>query len=202
MKKNNVYAVFEFDNYSETGLKKFASLLNRKDCAVASITATNRVTRKDGLLTKKAVLFFDNQQKAEIVIGDAGDIVLLKINGKPQPSGLPKSLAEFARHIATLLKRGQAAFDKALKRRTAKIKVDTPKKKVAARTNKARIEESETLLKEAQSALAEVRIKEKEITESASRTAVTQNKLLDEYGAAQKRNKELKAQLNKLKKAA
>ena len=201
MKKNNTYAVFEYDNFSEAGLKKFVALLARQGADVASVTGTNRPTKKDGIMTKRTAMFFTNQQKAEIVIGDAGDIVSLKINGKMQPVGLPKNLADFAKQISVLLDKGQAAFDKALKRRTDKIKVDKPKTKVAARTNKARITEAEAQLAEAKISLSELRVKENGINEAVNDASVTLKKANDEYEAAVTLNKALRAELNQLKKA-
>ncbi|MFT7373453.1 MAG: hypothetical protein ACI9T9_002153 [Oleiphilaceae bacterium] len=202
MKKDKVYAVFEFDNFSEAGLKKFSKLLERKDSQVASITATNRAARKDGLQTKRATLFFVNQQKIEILIGDAGDIVTLKINGKIQPSGSPSSLADFANHIAKLLKNGQLKFDKALRRKTDKIKVDTPKAKVASRTNKVRIEEAEALLQEAKDTLAELRVTANVSNEALTTSTTAQDKLVIDYDTEMARNRSLKQQLNELRKAA
>lgn len=134
------YAVFDFDNFNDKGLNKFAGQLKQRGVPVDSITATNRVTRKDGIKTKKAVFFHENLQRSEVVISDHGDIVTLKINGKPQPTGEPKTLSKFAKHIATLLGKSQAAFDKALEKKEAKIKIDPEagNKKAGSRSTAAR----------------------------------------------------------------
>ncbi|QUM78719.1 hypothetical protein HWV00_20830 (plasmid) [Moritella sp. 24] len=194
------YAVFEFDNFSTAGLKKFAAQLAQKDAAVASITATNRATKKDGLPTKRATFFFDNQQKAEITIGEKGDIITLKVNGKPQPTGSPANLASFAKHIAGVLTAAQPAFDKSLKRRLDKIKVDTPQKKPASRTNKVRIEEAKSLLAQAKKNLSQLRVTSNEQLEMLRTGKEKETQLQSEFSAEKTRNKELKATLAALTK--
>ncbi|MGF1905256.1 hypothetical protein [Aliivibrio salmonicida] len=172
-KKN--YAVFKADNFSEAGLKSFSRALEQNGCPVASITATNKALRKDGVITKKAVFYFENQQVVEVVVGTQGDIITLKINGKIQPTGLPKKTSEFANHIGKLLKSGQKKFDASLKKRLARIKTNTADKKPASRTNVKRIEEAQGELEEATKALSLTRIKANKINEEWSQK---QNELL------------------------
>ena len=191
---------FNFANFSEAGLKRFAAVLEQKDGDVVSITATNKVKKLDGKPTKRATLFFSDQQKAEIVIGGNGDIVTLKINGKPTPTGSPKTLIDFARPISKVLKSGFAAFDKSLKRRLARIKVDTPQKKPASRTNKARIDEAETLLKQATADLQKLRVSSTEQLEALSANVKKETELNVALDAEKKRNKTLKSTLAALTK--
>jgi len=147
-KNKKVYATFDFDNFSEQGLKAFVRALKQRDQKVVTLNASNRKTKKDGLFTKKAVLFFDNSQRAEIVIGDLGDIVSLKLNGKATPFGQPKTDKEFAKNLASLLKRGQEAFDQSLAKKLKAVKVDTAIKP-AARTNKAKLAQVNDAFEEA-----------------------------------------------------
>jgi hypothetical protein len=199
MKSQNkqVYTVFEYDNYSEKGLKKFMRLLENKGEAVASVVATNSATKKDGLKVKRATFFFSNQQKVEIIIGDAGDVVTLKVNGSPQPQQAD-GLNSFATNLVQLLKSGQDAFDKALKRRTDKIKIDKPKKAVASRTNKKRIAEAEAELEKAQAGLSDLRVLKETVNEDILGSKKEINLLMGDYETALTRNKTLKAELAQL----
>lgn len=194
------YAVFEFANFSEAGLKKFSKQLENKGCPVASITATNKITKRDGIRTKRAVLFLENAQKTEVVIGEKGDIISMKINGTIQPIGLPKNLLSFAAHVAKLIKSGQAKFDKALQRRLKKIKVDAPASKPASRTNAKRIEEAQAIFNSATSNLSALRVELNEINESISTSESKAKTLTSEFNAELERNKALKKQLNDLAK--
>jgi len=194
------YAVFEFANFSETGLKKFAKQLENKGCPVASITATNKITKRDGIKTKRAVLFFENAQKTEIVIGESGDIVSIKINGTMQPIGLPKNLRSFAVNVTNLIKSGQAKFDKTLQRRLKKIKVDAPASKPASRTNAKRIEEAQANFDSATSNLSGLRVELNEINESISTSESKEKTLTNSFNIELERNKALKKQLSDLAK--
>ena len=197
-KNKQNYAVFNFENFSEAGLiRTFSKELAKNDAPSASITATNKSMKKDGVLTKKAKIYFENQQTAEIVIGEKGDIITLKINGKVQPTGLPKNLTDFAKHISQLCSRGQQQFDNSLKKRLARIKTDVANKKPANRSNVKRIEEAEKELEEANRALSTTKTKAQKIdTELLNLQAKAQD-LNNQLSNEDSRNKELKSLNNK-----
>lgn len=192
------YAVFNFANFSEAGLKAFADSLAKFDSKVASITATNKTQKKDGLKTKKAKFFFDNQQTAEVTIGEQGDISILKINSKVQPTGQPKHLSDLAKHISQLLTSGQAAFDKSLKRRLERIKTGSADKKPASRTNKARLAESETELQNAQRELSNINEKLSSLNQQVESTSQERLTLESQFSQVQELNKSLKAEFKQL----
>ena len=195
-KNKQSYAVFKADDFSEAGLKSFASSLAKKECPVASITATNKALKKDGVSTKKAKLFFENQQAIEIMIGEKGDIISLKINGKPQPTGQPTKTADFVNHIASLLKSGQSKFDQALKKRLSRIKTNSADKKPANRTNIKRIEESEGELKAAQKELERIKTEATRIDTELSEKAKSEAELKSELESEMQRTKTLRSVFN------
>lgn len=197
-KNKRSYAVFSFANFSEAGLKTFSNNLAKFNCKVVSITAANKAQTKDGLKTKKAKFFFDNQQTAEITIGEQGDISILKINSKVQPTGQPKRLSDLAQHISKLLTSGQAAFDKSLKRRLERIKTGTADKKPASRTNKARLAESEAELQNAQNELSQINDQLSSLTQQVESTSQERLDLESQLSQAQKLSRSLKAEFKQL----
>lgn len=198
-KNKQNYAVFNFENFSEAGLiRTFSKELAKNDAPSASITATNKSMKKDGVLTKKAKIYFESQQTAEIVIGEKGDIITLKINGKVQPTGLPKNLTDFAKHISQLCSRGQQQFDNSLKKRLARIKTDVANKKPANRSNAKRIEEAEKELEEVSRALATTKSKENKINDEWDSQKSKAQDLADNIVFENKRSKELRKIFNSL----
>lgn len=195
-KKN--YAVFNAANFSEAGLKPFARSLSKKGCPVASMTATNKALKKDGVSTKKVKLYFENQQAAEIMIGDKGDIITLKINGKVQPTGQPKKMADFANHITSLLKSSQSKFDTALKKRLSRIKTNTADKKPANRSNLKRIDESSNELKSAQKELERIKTEATRIDTELSEKAKSEAELKSELESEMQRTKTLRSEFNSI----
>jgi len=177
------HVTFEYDNFSERGLSKFLRMIATAGAGVASVTASNRKIKKDGLYTKKATFFFEGGQRAEVVIGDAGDVVSLKINGKATPFK-GKSQKDFAKSIVALVDRGQAAFDKSLAKKLKNVKA-TSSVRLAATPIKKKIEEATKELVDAeenqQKAQAELdainaRIEQRENTISTKQSEFDQAK--------------------------
>lgn len=192
-KNKKSYAVFKAGNFNEQGLKAFCSQLAKLDCAVADVSASNKPRKKDGRITKSAKLYFDNQQVIEIVIGEDGDIITLKVNNKAQPAGEPKRLSDFAKHISGLLKKGQNAFDASLAKRLTRIKTKTADKKPAAKSMKIRLEESQEEQDKAQAAFNEImQIRDSEQS-SLDQSKSEHNELLGALKTAQSENKALRA---------
>lgn len=135
------YVVVDFDNVTERGLKKLTDALKRSGAPVADIEASNRKIRKDTLYVKRAKLFFENGQQVTLFIGDQGDIYQLVINGKKHPLPNAKNERQFARDLANILGRTQAAFDKSQLRKAAKPK-NTSQTKPVSRSLKKRAEEA------------------------------------------------------------
>lgn len=194
-KNKKSYAVFKAGNFNEQGLKVFCNQLAKLDCPVADVGASNKPRKKDGRITKSAKLYFDNQQVVEVVIGEDGDIITLRVNNKAQPTGEPKRLSDFAKHIADLLKKGQKAFDASLAKRLARIKTKSADKKPAAKSMKVRLEESQGELDKAQAAFNEIMASRDNEQASLDLSKSEHNELLGALKKAQAENKTLRSQI-------
>lgn len=175
------YATFDADNYSEAGLTSFVKMLADSGAPVASVTASNRAIRKGLTSFKKADFYFENGQRAMVRIGDAGDIVIVEINGKAVPLNNATTLKGVAGDIADYLKRGQARFDKSLAKKLKAIKVESAVRPASVPLAK-KLEQVKSAIVESeqqeQQALAAVEQAKKDAAESESRLA-EQKKALD-----------------------
>ena len=192
-KNRKTYHVFDFDDFNETGLKNFISLLKRAGSEVSGVTATNRVVRKDGERTKKAALFFLNGQKAEIQIGNEGDVINVKLNGKviPTKSETEKALAS---SINNALERGQAAFDKSLAKKLAKIDTDKPNRSPASRSVTARNAEIDELIAKITADLKAAQDEFERLQEEGRKTRTDINQLKNEIASFNKQIADLTAE--------
>ncbi|WP_070962887.1 hypothetical protein [Vibrio sonorensis] len=195
-KNRKTYHVFNFDNFNESGLKSFILLLKKTGSEVSGVTATNRVIKKDGEKTKKATLFFLNGQRAELQIGEKGDVITAKVNGRAAPvkSDTDKLLAKSLHNIFV---RGQTAFDKSLAKKLTKIDTDKPNKTPASRTQAARVAELDELIAKAK---ADLEIAEKKLNSLTSENDSLRgdiNQLRDVIAKLKSEIKDLTSQLDK-----
>ncbi|WP_413113361.1 hypothetical protein [Thaumasiovibrio sp. DFM-14] len=139
------YATVDFDNVTPRGLSKLTSALGRTGHKVADVEASNRRIRRDSLFVKRAILTIDGGQRAELVIGDQGDIFQVRINGKAHPIPESKNVSTFARNLGKALDRTLPAFEKSQARKMKKPKA-TARTRPASRTLKARAQEAQDRL--------------------------------------------------------
>lgn len=191
------YATFDADNYSEMGLKPFLKQLATAGAPVASVTASNKAIRKGLTSFKKADFYFENGQRAMIRIGDAGDIVIIEINGKAVPINNADSLRSVAKDIADYLKRGQARFDKSLAKKLKTVKVESAVRPASMSLVK-KLEQTKQSVTEAetqvQQALAEVEQAKKAVADTESQRAERQKEL----GLVTAKTRQLKEELRLL----
>lgn len=191
-KKNHV--IFDFDNFSERGLKSFLTQLGRAGAVVASVTASNKKSKRDGLVVKKATLFFDGGQRAELVIGSAGDIATLKVNGKSTPFAQTSTLSAFAKVLAKTIEKGKDAFDKSIAKKLKNVK-SVSAVKPASKPLKDKTKQAEESLKLAidnkNEILAAKAITDKKVSDIGSATSDKRQAL----ALAKDKTKELRAKL-------
>ncbi len=193
-KNRKTYHVFDFDNFNEGGLKSFIALLKRSGSEVSGVTATNRVVKKDGEKTKKATLFFLNGQKSEIQIGELGDVITVKINGRVTPVK-SETDKELATSIHDAFERGQDAFDKSLAKKMAKLDTDKPNASPANRSQATRIAEIDELIAKAKADLEEAKRKVESLTSETNTARAEINQLRDEIAGFKAKIADLTAQL-------
>lgn len=137
------YFTLDFDNVTETGLKKLIASFAKQGQKVAEIEATNRIIRKDRLATKKATLRFEGGQSVTITLGDQGDVIETKLNATIIPVQAMKTPDAYAKEVAGKVAANQARWDNSLaKKAVKKLDPDASKKKPAGRTIQARIIEA------------------------------------------------------------
>ncbi|MDC5753530.1 hypothetical protein [Vibrio europaeus] len=194
-KNRKTYHVFDFEDFNERGLKGFIALLKRAGSEVSGVTATNRVVRKDGEKTKKATLFFLNGQKAEIQIGDQGDVVNVKLNGRVTPvkSETSKALAD---SLNDALERGQEAFSKSLAKKMAKLDTDKPNKAPAGRSMAARNAEIDELIAQVKSDLEAAKEELKSLNLEGDGARAEINQLREEIARFKKQIADLTTELS------
>jgi len=135
------YFTLDFANVTEKGLKKLIAVFEKNNCKVANVDATNRVTKKDGLATKKAVLTFENGQSVTITLGDQGDVIETKLNTTVLPVKDLSTLDKYVKEVAGKVAANQQRFDDSLAKNAKRV-IDTSEKKPVSRTVQARIVEA------------------------------------------------------------
>ena len=167
------YFTLDFDNVTERGLKKLVADFTKQGQKVAAIEATNRITRKDGLATKKAALRFENGQALTITLGDQGDIIETKLNATVLPVRELGTQLGYVKEVCAKMEANQARFDKSIANKTRRV-VDESSKKPAGRTIQARILEAKNASLDAQT---NVSVAKNRITEAQKSIATRQSSL-------------------------
>lgn len=195
--RSGSYVVVDFDNVTERGLKSLTMALERAGSPVTDIEATNRKTRKDGLLIKKAKLFFENGQTATLFIGDQGDIYQLVVNGKRHPLPRAGNEREFARELDSILDRTQADFDKSQLRKTTPKK-NTSQTRPVSRSLKKRADEARSHIAAIEANSNELKAKLDQLKAEQTAAQDRERQLSAELENEKKETAGLKAQLNEL----
>lgn len=126
IKRGNANEVLNFDDINPEGLKKVTKGFEKNDLEVLNLAATNRLVRRNGMSTKKAVYIFAGGQAVELRVNDTGDIYQVSLNNKVSPFREQKKIAYLIKDIATSVKKNQVAFDKSmLKKITAATRKET-----------------------------------------------------------------------------
>lgn len=134
------YFTLDFANVTEKGLKKLIDAFKKYDQPIAEVEATNRITKKDRLSIKKALLRFANGQSITISVGDQGDVIETKLNTAIVPVKALDSIDGYAREVSAKLVANQARWDKSVAAKAIKKVVPTDTdKKPAGRSIQARL---------------------------------------------------------------
>ena len=150
------YFTLDFDAITEQGLKKFSAEFGKQQAPVVAVEATNRLVKKDGLATKKAVLRFENGQSITISVGSQGDIIDTRLNATVLPVREMGTMAGYVKEVAGKMADNQARFDKSLARKMRPVK-DESKKRPAGRTIQGRLIEAKAANVDAQTNVSTAR---------------------------------------------
>lgn len=190
-KNKKTYAQFEPDNFSEAGLAAFAKVLEAEGAKVESITASNRIIRKDDAAFKKADFYFSNGQRVSIRINETGDLVAAALNGKAIPINDASTLKNIAKELAGYMKRGQAAFDKSLAKKLKAIKIDSDVRP-ASKTNQQRLDELKAAVEQAEQQYTQSREAFEKSAQALQALRDEEAKLQQDLAAAISKGTELK----------
>lgn len=82
----NKYAMVDFDQVNEKGLKGLITAINKTGVKVLEVDSSNRATTKDGVKVKTAKIVLQDGQVLSIQVNDTGDISSVKLNGRAIPN--------------------------------------------------------------------------------------------------------------------
>lgn len=172
-KNNQQYAVLNFEQINEKGLKSLITAINKAGPDVASVESTNKATKKDGIPVKSVTLNLEDQQKVELQVNDTGDVSGFTLNGKKMPLPHAKTVAAMGQIIGRAAEQAAPAFAKSLAK-----KVASTTRKLTARpqvkSNVQRLAEAKKLTAEKQSQVETLR---KTIGEEQTRQAGVRSQL-------------------------
>lgn len=140
-KNGEKYAQVNFDQVTEKGLKPFLDALKKAGLTVENVAASNRVTKKNGLNVKTAILRFEDGQELQTEINDSGDFSGFKLNGKPIPTVRADTLSKIADSLATTVKQNAKKFSESLARKAKRV-IDISSTKPAVKSNVQRLKEA------------------------------------------------------------
>lgn len=140
----NQYAVLDFEQINEKGLKPLITAINKGTGPdIASVEASNKAVKKDGIPTKTAVLRFDDQQELKMLVNDTGDISTLTLNGKKVPVPEAKTITALGKAISGAAVQAAPAFAKSMTKKLQAVMrkaADRP----AVKSNIQRLQEAKT----------------------------------------------------------
>lgn len=172
-KNNQQYAVLNFEQINEKGLKSLITAINKAGPDVASVESTNKATKKDGIAVKSVTLNLEDQQKVELQVNDTGDVSGFTLNGKKMPLPHAKTVAAMGEIIGRAAEQTAPAFAKSLAK-----KVASTTRKLTARpkvkSNVQRLADAKKLTTEKQSQIEKLR---KTIGEEQTRQAGVRSQL-------------------------
>lgn len=135
------YALLDFAQVNEKGLKPFTDALAKEGLTVENVASSNRVSKQNGMQVKTAVLRFQDQQELKVSVNDSGDLVSFKLNGKAIPVQHADTLAKVASALAPTVKRNSQKFTDGLAKKAKRV-IDTSDNRAAVKSNVQRLKEA------------------------------------------------------------
>ena len=194
------YVSFDYDNFTESGLKKVTKEFEKNGLNVISVEADNKPKRQSGVQTKKAVFTFDDGQKVTLQVTAQGSVFQVRLNSRVIPVKNVDDLGKAIAEISDKVKANSKTFKKSLRKRDQRNKKDTPS---PARTStKKQLEAYQSQISELQDVNAEL-TKERDESQKAVQTKQSTKQTLEsELEVERSRNAALTAELEQLQKEA
>lgn len=204
------YIAFDFDNFTEQGLRKVALEFAKNDTPVIqgddggyTITATNKIKRTQGMPTKSAQFHFEDGQSATLVVNNEGSVFQVKLNTKIIPITNVGSFTKSIKEISNKVKANSKTFSKALARKAVKAHAadigtgETPKR--VGNSIPARLKAAKAALETARDDLAEAQSQAQEQQEKASQISGRLSQIKQKIQKELSRKEGLLQQLETLK---
>ena len=191
------YAVLNFEQINEKGLKPLITAINKAGPDVASVDSTNKATKKDGIPVKTVSLHLEDQQEIVLQVNDTGDVSGFTLNGKKMPLPHAKTVAAMGQIIGRAAEQAAPAFAKSLAKKVAGVT-----KKLTARPQvKSNVQRLSEAKEAAASNNAKVETLNKTIAEEQTRQAGVRSQLDQEKARLETEraiSRQLKSQLANL----
>ena len=117
MKHKKDHIVFDFKKLTERGTKKIISSFKKNGLDVVQVEEPKKITRINGIATKKIRYIFDNGQSSSFFVNKEGDPFRVTMNNTIIPIKNTTSLARAVKEIANKIKLNSANFQKSLARK-------------------------------------------------------------------------------------
>ena len=110
------YLSFDFNNFTEDGLKDITKEFKRNKLTVLSIDADNKPKRQSGVQTKKAVFVFDDGQKLTLQVTSHNVIFQVRLNSRIIPVKAVDDLKKAVSEISDKIRANSKTYQKSLNR--------------------------------------------------------------------------------------
>lgn len=119
------YVSFDYDNFTEQGLKDVTKEFESNGLNVVSVDADNRPKRQSGVQTKRAVFTFDDGQTTTLQATSHGTIFQVRLNRKVLPVRNVDDLKKAIGEIADKVKANTKSYRRNLRNQDSRRKRST-----------------------------------------------------------------------------
>lgn len=126
------YLQFDFSNFNAKGLRSVISALGRSkvpvikdDKGMPKVEGNNRITRRQGVPTKTAILYLMDGQSITLSATSEGSIYQVKLNGQVLPVKNVDDLGAAVKEVAAVVRKNSSAFSEKLAKQA--VKAHAPK---------------------------------------------------------------------------
>ncbi|MBU2968803.1 hypothetical protein KO527_05495 [Pseudoalteromonas sp. C2R02] len=192
-KNSKKQEVIDFDNVNESGLKDVVKHFKTNKLEVIDLAATNRKTKRNGLMSKKAVFVFMGGQTCEMRINETGDIYQVLINSKVTPVREHSKLKDLVKEIAKKVTSQQEKFDKSILKKIEKATRMNAKQDKAGQpvTAKAKLSQVNERLTKAKANITKLTEEKQQIITNNEKIQTDTDALIASYKSDQNTIKQL-----------
>lgn len=143
MMAGNKYAMVDFDQVNEKGLKGLITAINKAGVKVLEVDSSNRATTKDGVKVKTAKLVLQDGQLLSIQVNDTGDISSVKLNGRVIPNAQSPDVKTLGAAMGRAAMNNSQKFIKSLAAKAKRV-ANPVEKKPAVKSSFQQLQEAKS----------------------------------------------------------